>query len=466
MKKVGEIVWYHKIDFLTLILIILPLFLPFQPALNPSADIDLASGRLIILGLTVWGGWLVLVQNKKWFSPATPTFLLLFFLFWCFSSGFMADDLGRFLRKIMVFFSIFPLYFLLTTFLSKDFYWKKSFSIWSWTAFFVSLVGLSQFCFQFIFSREIFFRVWGKFVAPILFGSNAGEAIASNPSWLVATGSGDLLRAISVFPDPHMLAFYLEMSLPLQVVWALQKSQKFYWLLPASSLLTLLLTFSRGSYVGLFGMVAWLVYFLKQKGQLEFLFSKTSGNKTRPYRIFYLLIGIGLITWSIFSVTPVRDRFLSILDTGEGSNKGRLEIWQEAISVVAYNPLLGVGLGNYSNFVRPESKYREPIYAHNTYLDLASEIGLPGLLAWLGFLIWGFKPLFSHFHKKNNLILTDQEGKDSLLFNYNLASALGLWGFALHCLFETPIFSPQILPLFIYLLAFRSYFQKKRGSIR
>ena len=425
--------------FLAPILIFLPAFFPFQPALNPSSDFDLASGRVIILLLFLVAIFLVTWKKIKWFNLSRITLLVIFFLAWSFFSVLASHDAERFLRKILVFFSIFPLYFLLLAFLKKSSQWKKLFNYWSLSALVVSIIGLAQFLSQFIFGRDLFFKFWGKIVAPVLYGTNAGEAVVSNPSWFVGTGAGDLLRAISTFPDPHMLAFYLGMSLPIQVYFILRNQKsKIFWLIPGLSLAVILLTFSRGSYVGLIGVFGWI------------LINLPNSTKIRGYLFKTLLVGF-LAIFLAFFVAPIRERFLSILDFGEGSNSGRLEIWAESLEVIKNNPFLGVGLGNYAFAVRPESKIREPIYAHNTYLDLASEEGIIGAFSWILILLFGLKPLF----KKGSL--SDKISLDTFV-------ALSILWFSLHCLFETPIFSPQILPLILVLMAFRAFSEENKAE--
>jgi len=462
--------------YLPTILIVLPALVPFLPALNPSADIDLAAIRAIVMFLAVVGGVYIAYTKKSWFSLSTPTILVVFFLAWSFFSGFLADDPDRFLRKYLVFLTIFPIYFLTLAYLRKKEQWLKLFKYWVWSAFAVSLIGLGQFLFQFIGGQQLFFKFWGNYVAPILYGTNAGEAIASNPSWFVNISGATVLRAIGTFPDPHMLAFFLGMSLPLQVAYVLDCSRFsfsgsrsepvrnsfysgggqtgrlagrprrnfIYWILPSFSFLALLLTFSRGSYVGLVGVVLWLAIYL---------WRNYPGKKQRrvPYGTRQRL-AMGVLLVLIFSalLPPVRDRFTSILDVYEGSNKGRLEVWSEALGITLKNPVLGVGLGNYASAVRPEAKYREPIYAHNTYLDLSSEIGILGALAWMLIMVWGASPLVETRHA---VFLR----KD--LNIYNLAASFGILWFSLHAFFETPLFSPQILPLILILVAFRVHAQ-------
>jgi O-antigen ligase len=68
----------------------------------------------------------------------------------------------------------------------------------------------------------------------------------------------------------------------------------------------------------------------------------------------------------------------------EGSAAQRFEIDKTAWRIFRDHPLIGVGIGCYeqaNDLYSPELGKRD---AHNTYLTLAAELGLPGLLLWLG----------------------------------------------------------------------------------
>ncbi len=60
----------------------------------------------------------------------------------------------------------------------------------------------------------------------------------------------------------------------------------------------------------------------------------------------------------------------------------RFSNWQQAGRLIRAAPLLGVGLGNYETAVPDRVFPGEPasIYAHNFFLQMAAEIGLPGFL--------------------------------------------------------------------------------------
>jgi putative inorganic carbon (HCO3(-)) transporter len=183
------------------------------------------------------------------------------------------------------------------------------------------------------------------------------------------------------------------------------------------------LTFSRGGYLGLFAMIVVGIYFFW--GQL--------GEK---YKGGALLAGVLLLATLIIP-SPLSSRYFSSFNLGEGSNKGRLETWEKALNVVMERPLLGTGIGNYALAIKPTANYREPIYAHSTYLDIAAETGIANALLWIALLL----TTISSFWIK---------ARKDLIFS---AGALSLICFSVHSLVETAIFSPTVLTLLMIILS-------------
>jgi O-antigen ligase len=79
---------------------------------------------------------------------------------------------------------------------------------------------------------------------------------------------------------------------------------------------------------------------------------------------------------------------------------GRWSNWQGALKVTASHPILGVGAGSYaeaaldySETVQEHSARKEKLsgVAHNMFLGVASELGLVGLILFLGILFFAFK---------------------------------------------------------------------------
>ena len=402
-------------------------YLPFQLALNLAPDIDLLSGRLFILGL--FGFWLLtnlFGQKPSWSKNLSGFSLSLFFLI-ASVSLLIAENQFWAGRKLFLFFSVFPLYFLTSNLINNQEKIKKLIWVIAGGAALSALIALGQFLAQFVFGLRTMVDFWGEKIAPYFLGRSFSQLVAANPSWLVETGGHSLMRAIGLFPDPHMLAFYLGLILPIVLVSAIfNKSKKFkfiLFLIFCFLSLVLALTFSRGAYLGV--LISLAVVLL-----LGWRYLAAPDKKFLAR--FLLLVGVFLIIFG----SPIMGRFISSFDLSEGSNLGRLAIWQSALKIWQEQPILGVGLGNYPLAIDFSENYRNPMTSHNLYLDILVELGIFGLLAWLVIFFGAFKNLAGRI-------------KDNFL-------AIGLIGslvyFCVHSFFETAIFNPTILAFLMIIL--------------
>ena len=401
-------------------------YLPFQLALNPSADVDLASGRLLAISLFL--GWLlVCLKNKKVIVPNKLVSLgIISFLVLAFCSVVEAKNGGWSTRKLLFLFSFFPLYFVSSALIDKEEKLERIVKTLVSSGFFISLLAIFQFFSQFVFGLDRAYRFWAKTISPIFLGRNVTEAVLKNPSWLVNIAGNTYWRAVATFPDPHMLAFFLGMLIPLALGIYLKNRKTVYALMLFSMLLADFLTFSRGGYLGLFlGLLLGFIFWLKErKKQLRLILGVV------------FLVGMGML----FVSGPISTRFFSSFNFQEGSNKGRLETWKKAGKIIEKHPLGGVGIGNYALEIDPMANYRDPIYAHSLYLDIAAETGIVNLGAWLGII----GALILDFWRKAR--------KNSLFFGAMLSLVI----FSAHALVETPLYSPIILPLFLIIASFNS----------
>jgi probable O-glycosylation ligase (exosortase A-associated) len=78
----------------------------------------------------------------------------------------------------------------------------------------------------------------------------------------------------------------------------------------------------------------------------------------------------------------------------EGSAEQRLEIWKVARTIIAENPMTGVGLGAYpqAHFVYSQRRAFDPTAlgyrdTHSTYLNIFAETGLVGMLLFLAIIV-------------------------------------------------------------------------------
>ncbi len=407
--------------------------MPFQVALNPSAGIDLASGRVFIILLFFL--WLAdgLKNRRIFLRGGKADFFILTFLFLNLFSLFFAQNIDWSIRKLFFLFSVFPLYFIVADLVDTKEKMEKIIKALVWGGFFIALFSILQFAMQFIFGQDWTYRFWAEHVSPIFLGANVTEAVLQNPSWLVNISGRTYLRAIGTFPDPHMLSFFLGMLIPFAAGLFFKTKNKVYLVIFFAMFLADLLAFSRGGYLGLaFGILATVI----------FLWNKLK-NKYKLALIFSVIIA----SVSLAIPGPISQRFFSSFNFKEGSNQGRIEIWKQAGEVIFAHPFFGVGIGNYPLEIKAGADYREPIYAHSNYLDIAAETGLINLAVWLGltgFLIFhAYRPACPAGRQAGHFLKNFQQ--DILFFCAGISVII----FSVHSLVETSLYSPIVLPVFL-----------------
>jgi len=416
-------------------LLFLIFFLPFQFALNPLAGVDLSIVRfLIVLVFLIWI-FNSLAKKKLIIKNNAITWGLISFLALSFLSLIKAEEMSWALRKFLVFASIFPLYFLITDYFKRSNLLKIS-RIILFSSSITAILGIFQFLSQFIWGPRAIFIFWSKYLAKFFLGNAFAQSVITYPSWWVNISGKTFLRATSLFPDPHMFSFFLGMSLPLFVPLMLKKRKLLlpcgltalwpYGFMALVNFIALLLTFSRGGYLGIITAGIWLLIWLFK-------------DLSKKQKVSIIAISLFLIV-STFALSPLRARLMSTFDLSEGSVAGRLENWNQALSVWQQNFWLGVGIGNYSYWQNPLTNYRTPIYAHNTYLDIGVEIGIFALLVWISIFIYTIYRLLKEKKTKIQAI----------------ALSASLVYFMSHAMFDTPIYSPRILPFLIIILAMSS----------
>lgn len=404
------------------------LLLPLQFALNPVESVDLAIGRIIVIALFFI--WLIAsLKQKELFIPnKKQTICLLSFLFLSAFSYFASSNPEWGQRKLMFLLSLSPIYFIFSDLIYKkgEKFVFQAVNLLIISVTVVCFLGLFQFSLQFPIGLSNAFDLWSENVTPIFLGQAFSEAVVENPSWFVGVSGIDFFRVVSSFPDPHMLSFYLGLILPWPLALYLfgKKWRHLYLLLFILFLVTDLLTFSRGGYLGLFVgtivslLIAWGTFSTKAKRNLS---------------IFFILI-ILLVS---LTNNPVKERFVSSFDVYEGSNQGRIETWITALLIIKDYPFTGVGLGNYAFEVKPSAEYREPIYAHSIYLDIAAESGIMASLFWILMILSSILSFYKL--AKHNPIYW--------------AGIISLIIYSVHAIFETPLYSVRVFPLLLIILA-------------
>lgn len=190
---------------------------------------------------------------------------------------------------------------------------------------------------------------------------------------------GHRLRIYASFGTPNAFGCYLTMVMPFVIAVFFNKTsikiiKIFCALLFLLLIICLVLTVSRG---------AWLAFLS------SFLFMSLW---LRSLWIFLLIIAIASIAIQPFCQPVLRNRLSNFLNFFSEADTERKMMWQISWNMFKSRPWLGVGLGTFMfNFKKfaVEDSYGI-FYAHNCHLQMASEIGIIGWLAFLSILFLFF----------------------------------------------------------------------------
>lgn len=182
-----------------------------------------------------------------------------------------------------------------------------------------------------------------------------------------------------IFGNPNDLATALDLLLPFAIVLVMVSKGVARWIYlfcAAAMAIGVLVTFSRGGFLGLIALSGVLLW------------------KLGRGRRFKTLLVTAVVCGLMFGVMPggYANRITTIFnieDDKTGSAQERRALMELAARMAIRRPIVGIGMGNFHIYSIHEKE------AHNAYLEIAAELGVIGLLAYL-YLI--FKPLSSLAH--------------------------------------------------------------------
>jgi O-antigen ligase len=209
---------------------------------------------------------------------------------------------------------------------------------------------------------------------------------------VVEAASGRFLRAYGGFDHPNILGGVLALSLILAVYFLAKKkvlnSNKeifesiFLFIFYFFSLFALFFTFSRA---------AWLAY---AAGLLVLLISFVKERDRWIIGRFLALVFFSAIFLFIIA-RPYQDLILVRVNADTRLERISLNerniYFEQSETLIKSQPILGVGIGNYTSELNRRDGYKKPAWAsqpvHNCFLLIFSEGGIFSLIFFLGFLI-------------------------------------------------------------------------------
>jgi O-antigen ligase len=212
----------------------------------------------------------------------------------------------------------------------------------------------------------------------------ATDAILSPPPASVYAG---VSRSGGTFGDPNYLAAVLVVGFAISIALARARSITALGQAAAAAagllcLMGILLSVSRGGLIALsIALLAGILVAGRWRGRLAFA------------ALVVVMAGAGYFL--VIAPAATRDRLTSTA----GGGSGRTTIWKVGWREVQHNPITGVGAGNFSDagakyVIEPGEINHEaasytayfidtPTVAHNTYLEVLAEEGIPGMLLFL-----------------------------------------------------------------------------------
>jgi putative inorganic carbon (HCO3(-)) transporter len=196
--------------------------------------------------------------------------------------------------------------------------------------------------------------------------------------------------------DPNDFAFVMVGLLPLMATFGIISrgaKRLLYFGLAASLALAILLTQSRGGFLGLIFDIIAMTFLLPfaSRGQLQFRISKS-----QVIARAVLLALIGVVGWQSLPGTA-RDRLATITALGSDYNLniaegGRLAIWARNLPYVLHRPW-GYGAGTFETVdgLFGGGRYQAP---HNTYLQVLVELGVPGFALFIAVILYSLRYLY------------------------------------------------------------------------
>jgi len=310
-----------------------------------------------------------LFKKFSWLSINLLFLIAFLFLGVIFSKSPLAGFYGLLKLLEFIFFGVYT-----TRFITKINF-RKILFVFSVAIIFESILSVVQYLKQ--SSIGGFFYFFGE---RTFNGQTPGIANASINGELI-------LRPYGTFSHPNVLGGYLLIGMIL-ILFNLGSAKKqlgkiLYSISLIGGTLALILTFSR------IAILLWLIVIF------TFLISK-SGKKILRKNIAFFLIFISIVIFFIF-YTPIISR-LSNISLYDESFSQREELLKSSLVIIKTHPFFGTGLNNFLLELAQVQKtnnvtfYLQP--THNTFLLVAVQTGILGLIYFIGFLAKTFKKAF------------------------------------------------------------------------
>jgi O-antigen ligase len=238
-------------------------------------------------------------------------------------------------------------------------------------------------------------------------------------------------RVYSTFANPNVLGEYLLLVIPFTAAYFVTEKKWITKLIALGSMgimmLCLILTFSRGCWLGILIAIAIFLVLLDKR---------------------FILLGIvGLFMLPMIMPDTIIQRFMSIGNMKDSSTSYRVNIWLGTVSMLKDYWFSGVGPGiDAYNKVYPMYGYNgiAAPHSHNLYLQIICDTGIAGITVFIAILYKFYRTTFSQ--------LVVEKIKENKVFI--IASIAAITAFAMQSFTDYTFYNYRVLLIFWMVLAF------------
>lgn len=353
-----------------------------------------------ILVLVLFVKWLIAerVFLRKYAPPLWSTFRLEILAglltFVAVLSLVKAEDPIAGVKRIIYFANMGILFFVVRSVINRENFMAlgKNFII---SGIIAASVGIVQLISAYLMPINNFAEYWAFVIERNLYGDAWAQIAISANTWFAYYNNTIHLRMFSSFPDSHTFPLHLLIaSIFVATFIAFKKTscqtcKPAYFLLGIFSL-CIVLSGTRGIWAAAALPIIAIVFFYFKKHLPKEIILKLS------LPIIFFITAL-IISQPIFNSKQFKlieneteesrvliNRIVSIFDTEETSNQGRIWIWKESVKSIIKNPLLGVGIGNFPTVLKQDvALAKAGSSAHNLFLQIMAEMGIIAFAVFL-----------------------------------------------------------------------------------
>lgn len=252
-------------------------------------------------------------------------------------------------------------------------------------------------------------------------------------------------RGTGIFGNTNDMALHLVTMLPISIALLIGSTgvarKLLYGACAALMISAIVLSYSRGAFIGMLAVVLFIAWKLGRSRRLEIVFA--------------VLAFAGVIV--LLAPDKYGSRLLSIfipsLDPEGSADSRRGELFR-SIYVALRHPLLGIGMGNYG----PEMSYRG-LVTHNSYTQVGAEMGMTAFACYVMFIVTPLKKL-GQIARENF-----DTRRDSRFYYLTLGLQASLIAYLISSFFLSVAYVWYVYYLVAYAVCLRRLYESETGKV-